>query len=189
MRIIAGKYGRRRFSVPKSFKLRPTTDLAKEALFNTLCAEYDLDGVSVIDLFAGTGSIGLEFMSRGANRIHAVEQNPKHASFISSVVRELMPPPDVRYDVLVSNVRTFLEQSGQGLKSSFSLEPVQFIFADPPYNLSWLQEIPHLIQQSGFLQRGGLIILEHPGEYDFSHLPMLVKHKSYSAVNYSFFCP
>ena len=89
MRIIAGKYGRRRLSPPKGLTLRPTTDIAKEALFNSLSAQYDIEGMRVLDLFAGIGSISLEFVSRGAASVTSIEKHPKHAAFIRAAADTL----------------------------------------------------------------------------------------------------
>ena len=89
MRIISGKYGHRRFDVPKGFKLRPTTDLAKEALFSTITSMFSYEGARILDLFAGTGSIGLEFASRGAEWVDMVEKQPKQVAFIQSVIKAL----------------------------------------------------------------------------------------------------
>ena len=89
MRIISGKYGHRRFDIPKGFKLRPTTDLAKEALFSTITSMFSYEGARILDLFAGTGSIGLEFASRGAKWVDMVEKQPKQVAFIQTVIKAL----------------------------------------------------------------------------------------------------
>ena len=179
MRIISGKYGRRRFATPGNLKLRPTTDLAKEALFNTLAARYDFEGAHVLDLFAGTGSIGLEFLSRGAERVVSVEQNARHAAFIKQLVQSLGEQEVMR--VVKGDALAFLAGGGGGG------EVYDFIFADPPYALPNLPSIPQAVQQSGLLRRGGLFILEHPAEYDFAAQPGFLFHKSYSAVQFTFF--
>ncbi len=179
MRIISGRYGRRRFTVPSNFKLRPTTDLAKEALFNTLTSEYDLEETSVLDLFSGTGSIGVEFCSRGAQYVCAVEQNRKHSAFIRQVIDELNIAKGT-FDIYTSDVRSFINRKVVDRK-------FDFVFADPPYNLSWLSSLPELITSSSLLSPDVVFVLEHPSEYNFSSFSGFIKHKSYSAVNYSFF--
>lgn len=182
MRIIAGKYGRRRFAPPAHLKLRPTTDLAKEALFSSLQAEYNLNDVSVLDLFAGTGGIGLEFLSRGASRVLFVEKNRRHAAFIKQVVAEL--EEDAHARVEVGDVWKFLQSQTPVMAAS---EPFQFVFADPPYELQEIEQLPQLVRESGLLAPGRPFILEHPDKFSFREMPGFQKHRSYSAVNFSFF--
>lgn len=179
MRIISGKYGRRHFQVPKNFDLRPTTEIAKEALFSALESEIDLNGVRVLDLFSGTGSIGLEFLSRGASQVTWVDLQPRHCAFVRQVIKELQP--DASTSVLKANVRSFLEKS-ESVRQTFDI-----IFADPPYALEWLSELPLMILNSALVAPSATIIVEHPSQYDFSDIPQFQKHKRYSAVNYSFF--
>lgn len=180
MRIISGKYGRRRFDVPKGFKLRPTTDLAKEALFCMIQSMVDCEGLRVLDLFAGTGSIGIEFISRGAAWVDMVEKQPKQVTFIRNVLKEL--GAESVGAVSIGNVFKWLSPN--------TLEdhaPYDLIFADPPYALEQLASLPHLVFESGILVRGGFFILEHPSEYNFEDTPYFVKHKQYSAVNFTLF--
>ena len=126
MRVISGIYKRRRFDVPNSFKARPTTDFAKENLFNVLSNNYfDFeDGVTALDLFAGTGSISIELVSRGCDKVISVEKDPQHLSFISQVMREVKTDKcfPVRADAF-----KFIEKCS---------EQFDFIFADPPYALN-----------------------------------------------------
>lgn len=181
MRIIGGKYGRRRFILPKRLKLRPTTDMAKEALFASLDASITLEGIEVLDLFCGTGSIGIEFVSRGALHVTMVDKAPRHIAFIREVIKTIGAEKEAK--TLVKDVRSFIEQAKEK-DQSFDI-----IFADPPYDLPWLSELPNLILSTSLLKRDALLILEHPSSYDFSENPFFLKHKNYSAVNFSFFSP
>lgn len=179
MRIIGGKYKRRRFDVPKSFNARPTTDFAKENLFNVLQHYIDLEGITALDLFSGTGSISVELLSRGASRVVALEQRREHATFIHSVAKEL--GEEKHLQVLQADVFRFL----RGAKSQSSL--YDFIFADPPYKLSEIAVLPELILSSGLLKPDGLLVVEHPQQYDFSSLPHFAERRVYGSVNFSLF--
>lgn len=179
MRIIGGKYKRRRFDVPKSFNARPTTDFAKENLFNVLQHYIDLGGIMALDLFSGTGSISVELLSRGASRVVALEQRREHATFIHSVAKEL--GEEKHLQVLQADVFRFI----RGAKSQSSL--YDFIFADPPYKLSEIAVLPELILSSGLLKPDGLLVVEHPQQYDFSSLPHFAERRVYGSVNFSLF--
>lgn len=178
MRIIGGKYKRRRFDVPKSFNARPTTDFAKENLFNVLQHYIDLEGATALDLFSGTGSIAVELLSRGASRVVALEQRREHASFIRSVAREL--GEEAHLQVLQADVFRFL----RGGKH----QPIyDFVFADPPYRLREIAQLPELILSAGLLREGGVLVVEHPQQYDFSALPHFAERRVYGSVNFSLF--
>lgn len=177
MRIIGGKYKRRRFDVPRSFNARPTTDFAKENLFNVLTHHIDLDGAVALDLFAGTGSISAELLSRGCHRVVAVEQRREHANFVRSVVAQLGAQDQAR--VLQTDVFRFLKADG--------LSEFDFVFADPPYQLQEIGTLPDLILRSGRLREGALVVVEHPGTYDFSDHAHFLMHREYGSVNFSFF--
>jgi len=179
MRIIGGKYKRRRFDVPKSFNARPTTDFAKENLFNVLQHYIDFEGITALDLFSGTGSISVELLSRGASRVVALEQRREHATFIHSVAKEL--GEEKHLQVLQADVFRFI----RGAKSQSSL--YDFIFADPPYKLSEIAVLPELILGSGLLKPDGLLVVEHPQQYDFSSLPHFAERRVYGSVNFSLF--
>ena len=179
MRIIGGKYKRRRFDVPKSFNARPTTDFAKENLFNVLQHYIDFEGITALDLFSGTGSISVELLSRGASRVVALEQRREHATFIHSVAKEL--GEEKHLQVLQADVFRFL----RGAKSQSSL--YDFIFADPPYKLSEIAVLPELILGSALLKPDGLLVVEHPQQYDFSSLPHFAERRVYGSVNFSLF--
>lgn len=176
MRIITGKYGRRRFQVPRSFSARPTTDFAKENLFNVLNNLTELEDTLALDLFAGTGSISFELLSRGCKRVTAVEANNAHASFIAQVAKELKTND---LQLIRGDVFRFLQSARP--------ESYDIIFADPPYKLEKLETIPLIIIEKGLLRAEGLFIMEHPREYDFSSLPGFLEHRVYGSVNFSLF--
>lgn len=176
MRVISGIYKRRRFDVPPSFKARPTTDFAKENLFNVLSNYIDFeDGVSALDLFAGTGSISLELVSRGCDRVISVEKDPQHHAFISKVMKEVKTD---RWFPLRGDVFRYIERCG---------EQFDFIFADPPYALQELKDIPDKVFGCQLLKEGGWFVLEHGKDLDFSAHPRFVEHRHYGSVNFSFF--
>lgn len=175
MRIISGEYRGRVVNAPKNFELRPTTDRAKEGLFNILNNEFAFTDISVLDLFAGIGSISLECASRGCTDVVSVEMNARHAAFIKQTIRDFKMK-GVR--VLTSEVRDFLKIANR---------PFDIIFADPPYNLPWLGELPERIFESGAVRTDTLVIIEHPDEYDFSANPHFSRLCKYGKVHFSFF--
>lgn len=176
MRIISGKYGRRRFEVPSSFSARPTTDFAKENLFNVLTNLIDLEGTDALDLFAGTGSISFELLSRGCRRVTSVEKNNAHAAFIAKVAKELKTSD---LNLIRGDVFRFL--------STLPAESFDFIFADPPYALKELPEVPTRVLERNLLRPGGVFVMEHSATYDFSTLPLFAQHRAYGSVNFSIF--
>lgn len=176
MRIISGIYGRRRFQVPASFKARPTTDFAKENLFNVLTHLIGLDEVDALDLFAGTGSISFELLSRGCRRVTAVEQDKAHVAFIRKVANELQTDG---LDLIKGDVFRFLQTARA---ASFD-----FIFADPPFALPSLPEVPRLVLEKKLLRPNGIFVMEHAKTYDFSTLPHFQQLRVYGAVHFSIF--
>lgn len=180
MRIIGGTLKGRAVIPPSGFRARPTTDFAKEGLFNVLGNEYDLSTVSVLDLFSGTGSISYEFASRGAQQICAVEMNPLHAAFIKKTAAAFRIEG---MRVVRHNVFDFIDIC----RLSFDI-----IFADPPYDIDGLDTIPGRIfgaagVPGGLLKEGGVLVLEHPGTYSFDNHPRFEKEKKYGNVHFSFF--
>ncbi len=175
MRIIRGKYGRRRFDVPKNITARPTTDFARENLFNVLENLVDFDGKTVLDLFAGTGAISWEFVSRGCSRVKAVEQAPTQAGFIRSVKEKL---GDTVLKLIKGDVFRFIERPK---------EKYDIIFADPPYDHPRFSEIPELIINSGMLNDGAIVIVEHNKNHDFTGVEGFSRHLVYGSVNFSIF--
>lgn len=175
MRIISGKYKGRKLNPPGTFRARPTTDYARESLFNILSTRYDFDKKSVLDLFAGTGSIGLEFCSRGVKDVTMVEINRIHANFIKQSVSILQAN---EAKVVQSDIKDFIRRSGQQF---------DIVFADPPYNLKWLEGIPDLLLSSNVMKEGSILILEHPRDYNFEKHSSFIEHRHYGSVNFSFF--
>ncbi|MBR1809999.1 MAG: RsmD family RNA methyltransferase [Paludibacteraceae bacterium] len=175
MRIISGKYRGRHLNPPKNISARPTTDFAKESLFNLLQNRMDFEGVDMLDLFAGTGGIGLEFISRGAREVIAVELAHVQQNFIISTCKQLG----------VNNLRVL---RGDVFKyiNSCSLQ-FGFIYADPPYALPELPTLPELIFGKELLKAGGWFVLEHSDNNDFSSHPRFVETRQYGSVNFSFF--
>jgi 16S rRNA (guanine(966)-N(2))-methyltransferase RsmD len=175
MRIISGIHKSRRFDVPKSFKARPTTDFAKENIFNVIGNLMDMEDAVALDLFAGTGSISFELISRGCREVVCVEKDAAHYAFIKKVKTELKADQLI---TLKTDVFRYLEQG----KQTFD-----FIFADPPYALKELPRIPELVLAGDILKPEGVFVMEHPKEYDFSQLPYFVQRRVYGAVNFSIF--
>ena len=175
MRIITGKYKGRHFDIPRSFKARPTTDFAKENIFNVINGYIDMDGAQALDLFAGTGSISLELLSRGCAPVVSVEMDRDHASFI----RECMTKLGTKDNILIrGDVFRFIKSC----KQQYDL-----IFADPPYALPTLPTIPQLILGKGMLRPGGLLVFEHGKHNDFSDVSGFIEHRAYGSVNFSLF--
>ncbi len=175
MRVITGKYKGRHFDVPRTFKARPTTDFAKENLFNVLNGYLDWEGSRALDLFAGTGSITLELLSRGCSHVICVEKDPMHYRFITGFLEKLGDEAafPVRGDVF-KFIATLHEQ-------------FDFIFADPPYSLPNIADLPDLILDHDLLLPEGIFVLEHGKGDDFSSHPRLIDHRQYGSVNFSFF--
>lgn len=176
MRVITGIYKGRHFEVPRTFKARPTTDFAKENLFNVLNGYIDFDAApAALDLFAGTGSITFELLSRGCGRVVSVERDPQHFKFIQHVVETL---GDRNCVPLRADVFRYLGQCR---------EQFDFIFADPPYALERLTALPDLILGRQLLKPDGLFVLEHGQKDGFTSHPCFVEHRAYGSVNFSFF--
>ena len=175
MRIISGKYGRRRFDVPTNITARPTTDMARENLFNVLMGLIDLEGKTVLDLFAGTGAMSFEFLSRGAAHVTAVEKARVQTDFIRRVQQQL---GDDNLTLVRGDVFKFVTSCRQ----SFDV-----IFADPPYDLPRFAQVPELVLNSSLVHDGTLFIMEHPREHDFSTLPHFSQQRVYGKVNFSLF--
>ena len=177
MRIISGRFKGRRISAPTTITARPTTDFAKEGLFNLLNNRIDFDGIDILDLFAGTGSISIEFVSRDCSSVITIEQNEKHCNFIRKVCNEL------KIDNLTL-LKTDVFKYITGCHTQFDM-----IFADPPYELEKLSEIPDLIFNNKLLKADGLFVLEHSAKHSFQNHPNFTDHRHYGNVNFSFFEP
>ena len=181
MRIITGKYKGRHFDIPRSFKARPTTDFAKENIFNVLTQYVDFDEATALDLFSGTGSISLELLSRGCQQVISVEMDHDHHRFIQECIKKLTAnthQPTANIIPLRGDVFRFIKSCHQQF---------DFIFADPPYALKELPTIPDLIFEKALLKEGGIFVFEHGKDHDFSAHPHFVEHRSYGSVNFSLF--
>lgn len=176
MRIISGKYKGRKLVAPKKLPVRPTTDMAKEALFNILNNRYYFDEISVLDLFAGTGNISYEFASRGTDNITCVDQNYGCIKYINETAESF----EMSINTIKSDVFSFLENHQQ---------PYTIIFADPPYEfpVEEFAKIPELVFQNNLLEENGLLILEHSKHTDLSGLAQYSHSKSYGGNMFSFF--
>lgn len=176
MRVITGKYKGRHFDIPRTFKARPTTDFAKENLFNVLNSYIDWEEEPVaLDLFAGTGSITLELLSRGCSRVISIEKDPLHYKFIKGFIDKLQ---DLSAVPIKGDVFKYL---------THCREQFDFIFADPPYVLTEIPQLPDMILERNLLREGGIMVLEHGKDHDFSSHPRFVEHRQYGSVNFSFF--
>ena len=175
MRIIGGKYGGRIIVAAPGISARPTTDFAKEGLFNILNNKIDLESVSVLDLFSGTGSIAFEFASRGASFVHLVEKDLRHISGIKHNIERIG----------ITNIKAIHIDVKAYLKTC----RIQYdiVFADPPYDLNWFSTIPDLVLNSGIIREEGLLILEHPKSMNFANHERFMEHRNYGNVNFSFF--
>ncbi len=175
MRIIRGKYGRRRFDVPTNITARPTTDFARENIFNVLENMVDFEGLSALDLFAGTGAITFELLSRGCADVTAVEKAATQYNFIKKVAGQL-------------NVDNLTLIKGDALKFiDTCTKKFDLIFADPPYDMPDFASVPAKILGSQMLKPGTIVIVEHSKAHDFSTLPHFTGHRAYGSVNFSIF--
>lgn len=176
MRIISGEHKSRRIVAPKKLPVRPTTDMAKESLFNILNNSYYFDEISVLDLFAGTGNISYEFASRGTEQIISVDKNFGCTKFINETSEML----DMPIQVIKADVFKYLEKTKQ---------KHTVIFADPPYNfdLELFSKIPKLIFDNEILEEDGILIVEHSKHTDLSSIPNYTYSKSYGGNMFSFF--
>jgi 16S rRNA (guanine(966)-N(2))-methyltransferase RsmD len=175
MRIVGGIYKGRIFKLGKNFKARPTTDIAKEALFNILENRYEFSDKTVLDVFSGSGSIGYEFVSRGCKEAVLVEKDFIHHRFIVEISKTLC----------LNNVKAFKSDAFSFLsryQGSFD-----FIFADPPFDLKNFADVPDAVLSTNILAENGLFIVEHPKEYDFSKHIYFKEIRKYGKVNFSFF--
>jgi 16S rRNA (guanine(966)-N(2))-methyltransferase RsmD len=176
MRIIGGKYKSRLLpAIPKGFGARPTTDFAKENLFNILENSFDISEVKVLDLFAGTGGISYEFASRGSAHVDTVEIKPLHFSYIKKTSEMLG----------FKQIHVIRNDSFRFLK--FCTEVYDIIFADPPYNNGQIAMIPKLVSENKLLNEGGCLIIEHSATVNFSETEGFSQQRKYGSVNFSFF--
>jgi 16S rRNA (guanine(966)-N(2))-methyltransferase RsmD len=175
VRIISGSLRGRKILAPKNLPVRPTTDFAKEALFNILRNQVDIEESDILDLFAGTGNISLEFISRGAKTCMSVEQDTGCIKFIQKISKEYK----------LNNHRIIRDDVFKFIKKGFG--HYDLIFADPPYHMDRLAELPDLIFKKGILNENGLLVLEHGKENSFEEHPNLLFTRNYGNVNFTLF--
>ena len=175
MRIIGGEHGGKQIVSDGKLKLRPTTDFAKEGLFNILSNRFDIALFDVLDLFAGSGSISYEFASRGSKIIHAVEMDFRHADFIR---RTAGKHGFSQIRVIRDNVFHFL---------TICKQQYDIVFADPPYELPNIEKIPTFVFENDILKPDGILILEHSKRDDFSGHEHSFDRRRYGNVHFSFF--
>ncbi|MCM1337940.1 MAG: RsmD family RNA methyltransferase [Candidatus Amulumruptor caecigallinarius] len=176
MRIIRGKFGRRRFPVPTRITARPTTDFARENIFNVIENLVDIEGITAADLFAGTGAITFELISRGARMVTAVEKAPVQSRFIADVAAKLGCEEELQ--LVTGDVFRFI---------ATAREQRDLVFCDPPYDHPRFAEIPSLVLGSALVGPGTTFIMEHSARHDFSTLPGFSEHRAYGSVNFSIF--
>lgn len=174
MRIISGKYKGRRLPVAKNLKARPTTDRAKESLFNILNNLIDFEAITVLDLFGGTGGISYEFASRGCKDISIVEKNYNHIQYIKENSRQF----DFGLKIIKSDVFKYLKNTQQKF---------DIIFADPPFDMKNIEDIPKIIFDNKLLNKNGMLILEHSDLFEFNDKLKPTNTRHYGKVCFSFF--
>lgn len=175
MRIISGKYRGKQIVAPGNLPVRPTTDFAKEGLFNLLENQMDLSASDALDLFAGTGNISFELLSRGVKSLQIVDNNHACIRFIQQTLEKLGEKKvlSFRTDVFIALPR---------FKNKFDL-----IFADPPYDYAHYERLVDEVFKFERLKPNGIFVLEHPKEQQFSQHPYFIQHRHYGKVNFSFF--
>ena len=175
MRVITGKYKGRHFDIPRTFKARPTTDFAKENIFNVLNGYIDFEDCRALDLFAGTGSISIELLSREAQYVVGLELDRDHCTFIRQCIDKLGAD---NYSLIRGDVFRYLKSC----RETFDL-----IFADPPYALKNLEEIPQIVLDKDILSEDGIFVLEHGKHNHFEEHPCFLERRAYGSVNFSLF--
>ncbi len=175
MRIVSGFLRGRRFNPPTNLPVRPTTDIAKESLFNILNNYVDFHKVKALDLFSGTGNISLELISRGCISVTSIDSNFKCTDFIKKTADAFKVE---NLHIVKTNVFNFLK---------FSNTPFDLIFADPPYDMEGIPTIPDIIFEKNLLTKEGWLIIEHSREINFENHPHFIEHRLYGKVNFTFF--
>jgi 16S rRNA (guanine966-N2)-methyltransferase len=175
MRIIGGILKGLRLNPPKNLPVRPTTDLAKEALFNILQNQIDFDDINVLDLFSGTGNISLEFASRGAKQVIAIDRSIHCINYLKDTARQHK----------LENIKTYKADVFKYLQ--LETEQYDLIFADPPYDLNQIPEIPKIVFEKNLIAPGGLLIVEHQSMQNLSQHPAFLEQRKYGHSSFSFF--
>ncbi|GGA97226.1 MULTISPECIES: 16S rRNA (guanine(966)-N(2))-methyltransferase RsmD [Mucilaginibacter] len=177
MRIIGGSLKGLRLNPPKNLPVRPTTDLAKEALFNILLNQIEFEGIKVLDLFSGTGNISLEFASRGASEVISVDRSIHCVNYLKDTSRQHK----------LTQIKTYREDVFKYL--NIETEQYDLIFADPPYDLNRIPDLPKVIFEKNLLKPDGLLIVEHQSLQNLSNHPSFVEQRKYGHSSFSFFRP
>jgi 16S rRNA (guanine(966)-N(2))-methyltransferase RsmD len=176
MRIIGGEHGRRRINPPANMPhTRPTTDVAKEGLFNVVSNNLDIEELKTLDLFGGTGSISYELASRGASDLTIIEKDPKMYEFIKKTAAELKL---ANFKVLKMDVFKFIEQC---------TDRFDFVFAGPPYALGNIDDLPKVIFEKQLLTPKGWFVLEHTPRNDYKKFPFYATERNYGSTIFSIF--
>ncbi|HEY2581505.1 MAG TPA: 16S rRNA (guanine(966)-N(2))-methyltransferase RsmD [Mucilaginibacter sp.] len=175
MRIIGGNLRGLRLNPPKNLPVRPTTDLAKEALFNILQNQIEFEGLKVLDLFSGTGNISLEFASRSAEQVTSVDRSIQCVHYLKDTARQHK----------LESIKVFKDDVFKYLQ--YETEQFDLIFADPPYDLNKIPELPKVIFEKNMLLPGGLLIVEHQSLQNLSNHPAFVEQRKYGHSSFSFF--
>jgi 16S rRNA (guanine966-N2)-methyltransferase len=177
MRIIGGRLKGLRLNPPNNLPVRPTTDLAKEALFNILNNLLDFEGLKVLDLFSGTGNIAMEFASRDAEKVVAVDRAAQCVYYVKDMAAKHKLPEITTFK---ADVFKFLEME---------TDQYDLIFADPPYDLDKLPQIPNAVFTRNLLLPDGLLIVEHPSYQNLNNQPGFSEKRTYGNTAFSFFKP
>jgi 16S rRNA (guanine966-N2)-methyltransferase len=177
MRVIGGKYRGRRIDMPRTLSARPTTDFARESLFNILQHSEPLEEIRVLDLYAGSGAISLEFLSRGAATVVSVDHDAATFAHLQRVAKDF---PDANWQQVRCDAVAFLRAQVRGF---------DIVFADPPFEMEGIEQLPGMVLDSGVLAEEGLFILEHPQHVHTEELAGFRRHRRYGTVHFSFFRP
>jgi len=175
MRIIGGKLKGLRLNPPKNLPVRPTTDIAKEALFNILQNHVEFEGMNVLDLFSGTGNISMEFASRGANKVISVDRSVLCVNYLKDISRQHQ----------LDNIKVYNDDVFKYLQHE--TDQFDLVFADPPYDLNKLRELPGMIFDGNLLAPGGLLIVEHQSMQNLTKHPAFTEQRRYGNSSFSFF--
>jgi len=198
MRITGGYLRGRQIDLPVNYKARPTTDFAKEGLFNILSNHYDFGKISVLDLFSGTGCISYEFLSRGCRDITAIEMNQTNALFIRETFKvlqsilskgQLSGPADKHLNSnkgSINNIQIVRHNVFDFLK--ICTKTYDIVFADPPYNLTGFEDVAgKILSARVFKDMGSMLVFEHPSSFSFKTHPSFMQERKYGNVHFSFF--
>ncbi|MCO5947770.1 16S rRNA (guanine(966)-N(2))-methyltransferase RsmD [Mucilaginibacter flavidus] len=175
MRIIGGRLRGLRLNPAKNLPVRPTTDLAKEALFNILQNKIEFEDIRVLDLFSGTGNISMEFASRGAAQVISVDRSIQCVHYLKDTARQHG----------LTNIKTFKDDVFKYLQ--LETDQYDLIFADPPYDMNQIPEIPKIVFEKNLLSPGGLLIVEHQSMQNLSNHPAFSEQRKYGHSSFSFF--